>query len=136
MPHLPGRIWLLPLVTFVLACAHAQVIPPERMIRMQLIGDSLAIEDEVDVNWRQPVRWESADPDAVWVVVFADSTPFRGGNPRRVFNGGGPGNSANGGPLPSAPPDAADALEYEYWVFYPDGAGGYLTFDPKLVIRK
>jgi hypothetical protein len=24
--------------------------------------------------------------------------------------------------------------QYKYWVFYPDGNGGYVTKDPKLVI--
>ena len=24
--------------------------------------------------------------------------------------------------------------EYKYWVFYPDGQGGFLQLDPKLVV--
>ena len=142
MPFPPGRILLLALVGLLavgLACHQRDDVAPPlvpRVITMELVGDQLHIEEEVEVNWRQPVRWESpSDPYAVWVVVFADSTPFRGNNSRRVFNGGGPGNSANRGRLPQAPQGAPDRVEYKYWVFYPDGTD-YRKFDPKLVIRR
>ena len=90
-------------------------------------GRVTASPDVATVPRGAQVRWISADPSAVWVVVFPQGTPFANG--KRTFNGGGNGSDA-GGPIP---PGAAPQ-EHKYWVFYPDAEGNYHILDPKLVI--
>lgn len=104
--------------------------PPDATIRLSMTNGQVVVQPEsVEVTRGAVVRWEASDPNVVWVVVFSGDTPMLNG--RRVFNGGGgPGN-------PDQAPVNRNAVigqEYKYWVFYPDGQGGYLQLDPKLVI--
>lgn len=92
-------------------------------------GHITVSQDTARVPIRGIVRWASADPSAVWVVVLADSTPMV--NHRQAFNGGGPPAQAQGAVGSGR---ALIGNEYKYWVFYPDGNGGYVQKDPKLVI--
>lgn len=102
---------------------------PDTTIMISLVDGRIVVNpDSVGVRRGNVVRWAAADPEAVWVVVFAGGTPMQAG--RRVLNGGGPGN----GDRAPVSLEAATGQAYKYWVFHPDGEGGYLQLDPKLVI--
>lgn len=114
----------------------AMMMQPDTTITLSLEDGQIVVDpDPVNVKINGVVRWASkAGESPVWVVVFADSTPMKNG--RRVFNGGtAPGSSGQAqaqGPVGSG----RDLVgkEFKYWVFYPDGQGGYIQKDPKLVI--
>lgn len=105
------------------------------MITYDAVADTITVSpDPIEVKRGAVVRFESVTmPDSVWMVAFTDGTPFRGGNPndphRLVFHGGGRLVDAQG------PIDRSATLqEYKYWVFHPNGKGGYKAVDPKLIV--
>lgn len=99
------------------------------VIRFDTVGDTIVVTPADRLVRRgATVRWRSEPADTSWVVAFAGETPFQGG--RRVFNGGSTGQADARGPVD---PQAATGT-YKYNVFWPDGQGGYIPKDPKLVI--
>ncbi len=149
MRHLPRITSSIAVAAVLAACAPADEAPavddettvdtavaapdveqspaPNATIQLSLQNGQIVVEpDSLEVERGAMVRWAGGE-EAVWVVAFAGGTPFRNG--RRVFNGGGP-SSAGQGPINQDAPTTT----YKYWVFYPDGQGGYLQLDPKLVV--
>lgn len=102
--------------------------PPDTTIMISRVDGEIVVQpDSVVIARGRIVQWAAADTAAVWMVLFAESTPMQ--NRVQVLHNTGPGNPDQ------APINREAALgEYKYWVFYPDGQGGYLQLDPKLVI--
>lgn len=115
-----------------------QPLRPDTTIMISRVGNQIVVEpDSIGVARRTVVRWAAADTGALWVVVFAGGTPMAEGDSARgpggrvrVFHSGGPGNSDRA----RVRLDVAVDSVFKYWVFYPDGNGGYLQLDPKLII--
>lgn len=104
-------------------------VQPDTTITISRVDGEIVVEpDSLAARRGRVVRWAATDAGAVWLVVFADSTPMQNGV--QVLHNTRPGN-------PNQAPIRGDAIvgsEYKYWVFYPDGEGGYLQLDPRLVI--
>lgn len=102
---------------------------PDTTITISRVGGQIVVQpDSLGIGRGRVVRWAATDPGAVWMVLFADSTPMQNGV--QVLHNTGPGN-------PHQAPirlQADTGSVFKYWVFYPDGQGGYLQLDPRLVI--
>jgi hypothetical protein len=131
MRTLPGVALTLTLGV-LLGCARGgtPAPPATTLIELSLVNGSIVVSPDSAIAERNGnVRWRSANPGAVWVVVFPQTTPFA--NQQRVLNGGGNPSHAQA-PIPGS--GAGTTVAHKYWVFYPDGSGGYVVEDPKLVI--
>lgn len=101
----------------------------DSVISIRLDGQTIVVTPtDAYIRRGRSVRWTSVPTDTPWVVAFAGATPFQNG--KRVFNGGGPGQSNTHGPLLSG----AALGSHEYTVLWPDGEGGFIVLDPKLVV--
>ena len=109
--------------------------PPGRTIQIRLDTsadpDTIIVEDSVAVaaSTGANVSWTSPDQDAMWLVVFQDSTPFPGAKETRVFHGAGTAQQAA-----AKIPQGHHQGQYKYWVFYPTSDTTYIYKDPKLVV--